>query len=229
MQKRLRRILIAVVIGLALSAAGILILSVALQEKLPRYQGRVLNDWLADRKSADASVSNRACAALVASIPQLTDTIFNDTNDSKLRLALIGELNELPGIQICFSTAEGRREVAVQALGLIGPRARSAVPDLIKVVKGKDPATRPGAALALGQIQHEPQTVIPVLIGLLDDPQEDVPENAIEALGDFGALSKAAVPKMLEMLKLPDKDMQVALRTALKKIDPEEAAKAGIK
>ena len=75
----------------------------------------------------------------------------------------------------------------------------------------------------------QPEKIIPLLESYLDDPQDGVPEGAVEGLGLFGSLSEAAVPKLLELLKLPDKDLHAAVTMALKQIDPEEAAKAGVK
>jgi HEAT repeat protein len=162
-------------------------------------------------------------------MPQLTEAMFHDTNDSRLRLALVDQLNTLPGVQICSTVAAARRVAATQAIGQIGPQAKGTIPDLIKVLKGNDPAPRPAAASALGQIHGEPETIIPLLIALLDDPQDGVPENAASALGNWGSLSKAAVPKLLPMLKAPDKDLRRAATLALKQIDPEAATNTAVK
>ena len=230
MVKRLQRILVASAIGLTLCAVGIWVLTRVLEEGAPRYQGRFLDYWLERAKGPDPAASNQACTVLsTAIIPQLTDTMFHDTNDSRLRLALIDQLNTLPGIQIHATIAEGRRAMAAQTLGVIGPRAKATIPGLLRVLKGNDPAPRPDAASALGQIHSEPETVIPLLVALLDDPQDGVPEKAAAALGQFGSLSKAAVPKLLKLLTVPEKDLRFAVTIALKQIDPEEAAKAGVR
>src|SRR5215831_12383261 len=101
MIKRLRRILIGTVIGLVLLAGSIWALTRLLNEPIPRYQGRFLSDWLEQAHSRDAAVSNQACMVLSTTIiPQLTQTMFCDTNDSRLRLALVDQLNDLPGVQI---------------------------------------------------------------------------------------------------------------------------------
>jgi hypothetical protein len=228
MMKRLKRILVASAIGVALCVAGIWGLTRALNEGTPRYQGQTMDYWLEQANSQDAAASNQAWVVLNTTvIPQLVRTMFEDTNDSRLRLALIDQLNALPGVQIYSTLAEGRRAVSARALGEIGPRAKATIPELIKVLKGNDPGPRPAAASALGQIHCEPETVIPLLVALLDDPQDGVPEEAATALGQFGSLSKAAVPKLLELLKVPDKDLYFAVTTALKQIAPEEAPKSG--
>jgi HEAT repeats len=228
MIKRLRRILIGTVIGLVLLAGTIWALTRLLNEEIPRYQGRFLSDWLEQAHSRDAALSNQACLVLTATIiPQLTQTMFYDTKDSRLRLALIDQLNDLPGVQIYSTTAPVRRAAAAEWLGSIGPLAQPAIPDLIKALKGKDPAPRPNAARALGDIHSQPEQIIPFLITLLDDPQDDVPDGAALALGAFGSLSKAAVPKLQELLKVPDKDLRAAAGRALKQIAEAEGHKAG--
>lgn len=230
MIKRVRRILLASAIGLALCAGALWVLIRALDEGAPRYQGQPLAYWVERVNSLDLAASNQACVILHTTvIPQLVETMFHDTSDSRFRLALIDQLNTLPGVQIYSPVAAGRRVAAVQALGQIGPQAKGALPDLIKVLKGNDRAPRPAAALALGQIHSEPETIIPLLVALLDDPQHDVPENAVAGLGQMGSLSKPVVPRLLPLLKAPDKDMRHAVTIALMQIDPEAAAKAGVR
>jgi len=227
---RLKRVLIGVVVGLAGLAGGIWILIHTLGERDRLYQGKPLVYWQARMDSPIAAVSNETRVVIETQIvPELTDAMFHDTTDSNLRLALIEQLNNLPGVMIYFTPAAGRRAQAAGALGMLGPHAQAAVPDLIKVLQGHDEAVRVSATTALGQIRSQPDTVIPLLISYLDDPQDGVPEAAVESLGDFGALSRPAWPKLIPLLKMRDKDMQHALAIALKQIDPEEAAKAGVR
>jgi hypothetical protein len=228
MIKRLKRILLATAAGLVVFAAGMWVLVRVLDEGMPRYQGQPLYYWVQQANSPDAAASHQAEVVLSATIlPRLTETMFHDTNDSHLRLALIEQLNTLPGVNIYSTTAYGRRAAAAQQLGQAGPRAKAAISNLIKALDGKDPAPRPFAALALGQIHSEPETIIPLLMHLIDDPQDGVPESAVGGLGQFGGLATPAVPKLLQLLKAPDKDMRHAAIIALEQIAPEEAAKAG--
>jgi hypothetical protein len=224
----LRRISIASAIILVVAAVGIWVLTQVMQERTPRYAGQPLFYWLERIKSTDAAVSNEACGVLNTTIiPQLTEVMFHDTNDSRFKLTLIDRLNNLPAVQIYFTAAEVRRAEAAQVLGMIGPPARVAVPDLTKVLKGTDPAARPAAALALGQIHTDPEKIIPLLMGLLDDPQDGVPEAAVTGLGKFGGLAQGAVPKIIPLLKSREKEMVHAASGALKQIDPEAARTAG--
>jgi hypothetical protein len=161
MIQRWKRILVASAIGLVVVAVGIWILAWGLDEGTPRYQGRPLSYWVQQAKSPDTAASRQAQVVLNASIiPQLTDTMFHDTNDSRLRLALIEQMNTLPGVNIRYATAYDRRGAAARQLGEAGPFAKAAIPDLIRVINGEDPAPRSRAALALGQINGEPDAII---------------------------------------------------------------------
>ena len=90
MNKRIPRILVAAVIGLGLIVGALWALARALDEGAPRYQGQSLDYWIARANSQDAAASNQACLILQTTIiPQLTETMFHDTNDSHLKLALV--------------------------------------------------------------------------------------------------------------------------------------------
>ena len=230
LMQRVKRVLLGTLIGLALCAGGVWLLIHLLDEPPETFEGKPLFYWLSQATNQQAAASNLAVLTLRSKVvPQLTRTMLHDTYDSPIKHALVARLNELPGVNIHSSVAEGRRYTAAVILGQVGPWAAGAVPDLIQAVKGNDSAVRPGAARALGQIGSQPDTIIPLLIGLLDDKQDGVPEAAVEALGDFGRLAKPALPKLLPLLKVRDKDMQHALRPALKKIDPQAAAEAGLR
>jgi hypothetical protein len=227
MSKRRRNILAASVMGLALCVVGLVAVTRLLRPPTPRYEGRPMSYWLEGLESPDGSVNLRAQAVVTAVIvPALVEAMFHDTNDSGFRMSLVKVLNQLPGVDIEYRIAARRRVDAAEALGTLGPAARAAIPDLIKVVKGTDAPVRFAAAAALGGIRSEPGTVIPLLLSLLDDRQFDVPGGAMDGLGHFGPLAKAAVPKLIPLVKSPDKDTRHAAMAALEQIDPAAAAKA---
>jgi HEAT repeat protein len=184
--------------------------------------------WRERLNSTDATASNQANTLLNTEIiPRLTNTLLHDTNDSRLRLALVERLNSLPGMAIYSTTADGRRVGAAAELGDLGSAAKATGPALLEVLNGHDEAVRGAAAVALGKIHYQPERVVPLLIALLDNP--DLNDEAADALGEYGPLAKAAVPKLIPMLKAPDKDARHAATVALKKIDSAAAAEAGVK
>jgi len=227
LKRRLPRLSAAVLIGLALIGGVIWVLTKTLgNNEDPTFQGESLYHWAQQVNSPNPAASNRANALLTSVIlPQLTETMFHDTNDSRLRVALVQKLNELPGVCIYFNQAEGRRVAAAARMGEFGPPAKGAIPSLIQAIEGHDRAV-PGAAMkSLGRIRCQPDVVVPLLIRYLDDDQ--FKDEAIEALGDFGPQAKEALPKLLPLLKVHDKDLHHAVVQALNKIDPEAGAKGG--
>jgi HEAT repeat protein len=123
------------------------------------------------------------------------------------------------------------RQAAACALGYIGPKARLAAPALFRATKDTDGAVRTCAFDALGRILPDPQLTIPLLVAGLDDLCLNVAEAAAIGLGEYGPEARAAVPALVRMLATNNAAEfdYAALRSALKKIDPEAATKAGVK
>jgi HEAT repeat protein len=73
--------------------------------------------------------------------------------------------------------------------------------------------------------------VIPILIELLNKSNANTigPNGAIWSLCQFGARAKPAVPALLELLNDERESVRSDATNALIQIDPEAAAKAGIK
>jgi hypothetical protein len=228
MKRRLLRILVGVAIGLALLAGAIWVLTRTLGEREVLYWGKSRYYWIDQTRSSSIAASNQAYQVLNQEIiPGLEKTMFLDTNDSGLRIALVDELNTLPGVNILFRAADSRRADAAMGLGEFGPAARAAVPALLQALQGHDAAVRGSAAFSLGKIHAQPEVIIPLLTKCLDD--DDLQESAAEALGEYGPLSKAAIPKLLVLFKVPSKDLHVAVEGALRSIDPDAAALAGVR
>ncbi len=131
---------------------------------------------------------------------------------------------------------ESSRIAALHALGAIGPDARTAVPVLLRDARGTNQDYRMFCITALGQIRVEPELIVPALVKFLGDTNESIQLNAVLTLGCFGTNARSASPALVKLRNLPkaDQDGLGALMTdeidrILKKIDPEAAAKAGIK
>ena len=113
--------------------------------------------------------------------------------------------------------------LAATSLGWIGPDARSAAPALFRATKDTNEWVRNDALCALTKILPDPELAIPVLIAGLDDPLAIARENAANGLGRYGPRAKAAVPALVRTLST-----NRSAAYALKRIDPDAAAKAGI-
>jgi HEAT repeat protein len=119
---------------------------------------------------------------------------------------------------------------AIESLGSIGPSAKQAVPSLLGWATNAEFEVRCHAITALGKIHAEPYRVCALLINALHDPSLLVRDHAVVALERFGPNAKLAVPALVEFLNAhDDATFRSLTANALKAIDPEAAAKAGVK
>ena len=200
--KRMLRMSAGVVAGLGVLAGGTWVLSRTIGNHETLYEGKPIYYWSIQATNQDAAASNKTAAVVFSQIvPRLTNQMFSDTNDSKLRLALIDQLNALPGIQINFAAAAGRRVQAANELGMLGPCAKSAAPALLVALKDQDEVLCESAAKALAAIQAEAETAVPALIACLVDHEGEGRADVAEALGKYGPRAKAAVPMLVKLLQ----------------------------
>jgi len=123
------------------------------------------------------------------------------------------------------------RRAAGDALAAIGPEARVAAPALFCATKDRDRLVRVVAFMALARIRPDPPQTIPVLAAGLDDPFLCACLEAGGALMKYGPEARAAVPALVRMLAQNNAAgyKHQAAANALKAIDPDAAAKAGVK
>jgi len=114
-------------------------------------------------------------------------------------------------------------------LGCIGPPAKAAVPSLLRRVRDPNNFVRLNAVFALGQIHADAESVVPALIESLSDSDALARANAADGLRNFGTAATSAVPALVQSLNDTDSIARERAEWALKKIDPEAAAKAGVK
>jgi hypothetical protein len=114
------------------------------------------------------------------------------------------------------------------SLGAIGPPAAKAIPTLLRGTTNTN-YTRRNAIFALGRIHAEPELVVPALTKFLKDPDRDVRTSTISSLELFGSDAKPAVSALVQSLNDQNPLVRKLAQSALKKIDPEAAAKAGLK
>ena len=221
----------ATLAGIFITFAAIWLLIRTLGDRPTTYEGKPIEYWSEQLTNQDAGAREHAAGVVNSRIiPQLTREMFSATNDSVLRIAIIDQLNQLPGVHIFFVPAEGRRAAAALDLASLGPAAKPAMPAFLKVLQGQDDPVRGPAIKALVELQANPDVLIPLLLQCLSQPQGGSRDEAADALAEFGQRSKAAVPILIKLLDdRSDKELMQAVRRALKKIDPEAAAAAGLK
>jgi len=100
------------------------------------------------------------------------------------------------------------RKDAAFALGRIGPRAKDAVPSLIRSLKDENKHVRREAVWALGAIGPSAKAAVPALTKAIDDTmgtyigrELDINEVAIESLGKIGPGAVRAIPALIRRVR----------------------------
>ncbi len=117
-----------------------------------------------------------------------------------------------------------------RALVAIGPESiRTAIPWFLRATTSTNAGVRENAVWVLANAHTEAALVVPALVKSLNDSERDVRESASFGLAGFGVEAQPAVPALVLLLKHAHSDVRIAATNALKAIDPEAAAKAGVK
>jgi HEAT repeats/PBS lyase HEAT-like repeat len=119
---------------------------------------------------------------------------------------------------------------ALASLGAIGPPAKAAIPLLLKAATNTnyDWRVRYAAVGSVYEIHADPQIAMPAMAICLTDTNPDIRRWACNVLGEFGTNAEPCVPALVSLLKDPNNLVRERAGGALKKIDPEAAAKAGV-
>lgn len=144
-------------------------------------------------------------------IKRATDTILA-ASDSQDITSLTRQLASLdPSVRLR----------GVKALGLLGPAAKFAIPDLITVLGDSDPDVRRAAVVALNLIQPNARPTVQVARSIaldLNDPDAAVRLLAVRSLGRLGGAALPAVDAIEPLLNDPDPDVRKAAAAALAQI-----------
>ncbi len=167
---------------------------------------------------------SRAKPALAALGRATTDSFDKVRNTAVEALSKIGPA-AVPILIACLEEHEVDevRTLAARALGLIGYRARAAIPNLIAALSDPSPNVRGSAAKALGNVRAGAPAVAP-LQGLLSDPEGDVRQQAALGLGLLGRLAVPAVPALTRALSDREPRVRGSSAKALGYVGPKAAS-----
>ncbi len=170
-------------------------------------------------------------AAAIKALPALLELLGD--HDIRVRwqtaqtVANLGE-SALQGLTYELGVAPAKASAA-RTLGLMGERAKPALPTLVEALADPDPNVRQAVAEAIGRIGKAAREAAPVLAGLLKDQDADVRYYTAKALGRIGLDAEAAVPGLVEALEDEETMVRCAAAEALGKIGPStEAAVSGL-
>ncbi|MBL8799834.1 MAG: HEAT repeat domain-containing protein, partial [Planctomycetia bacterium] len=105
------------------------------------------------------------------------------------------------------------RSTAARALGILGTKARQALPDLLAGLNDREVEVVLTVVGVLGQMTDSARQVIPELERCMDDPNPAVRGLAARSLANLGDQAKGSVSKVIGLLK--DKDDAVVYSAIL--------------
>ncbi len=120
------------------------------------------------------------------------------------------------------------RQQAAEILAEVGPAAKETVPELRAALKAPQSAVRCSAAFALWRVSGESKESVAVLIDELASAQGVARQQIVQKLGQMGPAAKSAVGALLRLSEDPDRFLRNAVASAVRKIDPAAAARAGL-
>ena len=124
---------------------------------------------------------------------------------------------------------KNQRLFAISALGKYGEAAVAAAPQLRAFLESEDKETRMRAAIALMGIGDSIDRALPVIGSILNDPNAPNRYGLLHAVGELGEKATSIVPLLIEASKDESSPTRSAVIDALKRIDPNVAARAGVR
>jgi HEAT repeat protein len=210
-------------IALSVAAAALVIAFVAglvSGTREPEYEGRKLTQWLEELRHPSSPSPLARTNAMIAirqmgtnAVPYLVTMLH--AKDSRLKTKCMDLLSRLRWVNIQFRDDYLRRDDALMGLGVLGPDARAAIPDVAKLLDDRRHAQM--AAYTLHQIGAE---AVPVLNLALKSTNTWTRSQAAGFLGVSG--DDASVPDLIAALKDSDFITKSKAANALTRF-PEQA------
>jgi HEAT repeat protein len=199
-----------------------------------RFRGRPTRYWTRALADPDVAAFAETCRILnkggSKAIPMLLEALADADPQARYAAAeVLGAIgpDAVPPLTEALKTSNPLVRIgAARALGRIGPEAQAAIPALGAATEDEVTLVTIMAVTALGRIGKE---AIPILTQVLRDKKElTVRRTILEAFCRLGPEAAAAVPLLLEVCKDEDSPVYDLACEALRKVDAQAAAKAGI-
>jgi hypothetical protein len=117
-----------------------------------------------------------------------------------------------------------------RALARFGQDAQPGIPALVKLLDDPDQWARNGGLNALRDIHLNPEVAVPALAKALESTNRHFAFEVAQALEAYGAAARPATPALIEYFKREENpNLRVTIRYIIEQLDPEAAAKAGIR
>ncbi len=157
-------------------------------------------------------------------LPILRRALENPDMDRTVAVPASEQLAEMgdAGISILIEELKNDKAKiwACMALGSEGPKAKAAVPELVKLLDSKEPVIRSQAAMSLGEIGPDSKSAVPALSKVLDDDQFSVRYSAVYALASIG--DKSATSSLEKLTNSSDEFLKMLSVWAIAKLNPDD-------
>ncbi|HTV43097.1 MAG TPA: HEAT repeat domain-containing protein [Candidatus Sulfotelmatobacter sp.] len=178
----------------------------------PEYDGRKLTAWLEDEHDSGIPDIDPASAIRrmgTNAVPFLVQML--QANDSPFKRKCMDLLSRQHWVHFHILYDFQKRSLALQGLGILGPDAKAAIPDLANLLStGNQDVDTDTVLLALSEIGPD---AVPVLGKALTNSNSAVRWHAAQALGSMAVPS--SVPWLLAALKHPDPHTRLCAARAL--------------
>ena len=164
-------------------------------------------------------------------LPALANMLFhtNGLPACSIPLAGMGSAGIHALIQASTNQSWPIRHLAVSDLGMARSDFHIVVATLVDRLSDPKVAVHQAALISLGQLHKEPGVVVPILTKEFGQRDLLSKKFVLIALSRFGPDARECVPMLLKALNEPDQSLKRELGFAVKEIDPEAAARAGIR
>jgi HEAT repeat protein len=204
----------------------------ALPALIAALQRRTGPAWQATAVREAAALALGEIGAVAApAIPQLA--ALSNIVSAELAIIKIQGGPFQPFIERLRNTSdEGKWIRTARLVADLGTNAEPAIPLLLSVLNSTNRiGAKEQALYALGRIHRRPDLCIPVMMTLLESPEPNIRYRTLMVLTSFGAAAKPAFPAILRSIGSSShwSWVQLEATNTLRAIDPEAAAKIGIK
>jgi HEAT repeat protein len=190
-----------------LLGVGVLVgLAVLLYRREPQHANRRLSDWIMDLGAPEAARRQAATEAVraigPAGVPVLRSILMQPTPAWRTAVLRLQGTGVPRVVQTALRRiaqpyeANRRRQMAAEAVGLLGPRAAGAVDGLKAALSEWDPYVAPAAAQACMNVGA---AAVPALAAGLATENVPLRQHCVVTLGRLGPEAVAAAPALVKL------------------------------
>lgn len=169
-----------------------------------------------------ASIGSTAVTAVPKLMDLVTEGVASVRGHAAMALASIGPVEGqdivAPIVEATKDFSSIVRARALMSLGVLGPEAKSALPQLLEFLRNENYRNRTETAYAVWRITGDPKEPVEVLSELAANLDYEL--DALAILGKMGPAAAEAAPVLLGMLDAKDPDKRFELVQTLQRIAP---------